>query len=149
MELTAQTLAALILTGFNRHFRIFTVYNKKAARYFAKSQFQEAYQTSIEQIDLYDCRVQECLTAITDTFKIKELDEVLWQATKIAYMHQLYNHLQPELAESFFNSVFCQLFNRRYYNNDYIFFNAAINTQDIQTRYPDYRSYYPTENDFS
>lgn len=149
MELTAQTLAALILAGFNRHFRIFTVYNKKAARYFAKSQFQDAYQASIEQIDLYDCRVQECVTSIKETFKINQLDEELWQATKIAYMHKLYNHLQPELAESFFNSVFCQLFNRRYYNNDYIFFNAAINTQDIQTRYPDYRSYYPTENDFS
>lgn len=148
MELTAQTLATLILAGFNRHFRIFTVYNKKAARYFAKSQFQDAYQASIEQIDLYDCRVQECVAGIKETFKIQELDEALWQATKIAYMHKLYNHLQPELAESFFNSVFCQLFNRRYYNNDYIFFNAAINTQDIQTRYPDYRSYYPTENDF-
>lgn len=121
MELTAQALADLILAGFNRHFRIFTVYNKKAARYFAKSLFQEAYQASIEQIDLYDTRVQECLDTIRATFKIDVLDEELWQAVKIAYMHKLYNHLQPELAESFYNSVFCQLFNRHYYNNDYIF----------------------------
>lgn len=149
MELTAQALADLILAGFNRHFRIFTVYNKKAARYFAHSQFQEAYQASIEQIDLYDTRVQECLDTISATFNIDKLDEELWQAVKIAYMHKLYNHLQPELAESFYNSVFCQLFNRSYYNNDYIFFNAAIHTKDIQTRYPDYRSYYPTENDFN
>lgn len=148
MELNAQALADLILAGFNRHFRIFTVYNKKAGRYFAKSLFQEAYQASIEQIDLYDTRVQECLDAIRTAFKIDELDEELWQAVKIAYMHKLYNHLQPELAESFYNSVFCQLFNRHYYYNDYIFFNAAIHTKDIQTRYPDYRSYYPTENDF-
>lgn len=149
MELTAQALADLILAGFNRHFRIFTVYNKKAARYFAHSLFQEAYQASIEQIDLYDTRVQECLDTISATFNIATLDEELWQAVKIAYMHKLYNHLQPELAESFYNSVFCQLFNRSYYNNDYIFFNAAIHTKDIQTRYPDYRSYYPTENDFN
>lgn len=148
MELSAQTLANLMLTGFNRHFRIFTLYNKKAARYFSKSQFQDAYRASIEQIDLYDCRVHECVNHIKETFKIEQLDEELWQATKIAYMHSLYKHLQPELAESFFNSVFCQLFNRRYYYNDYIFFNAAINTQNIQTRYLDYRSYYPTENNF-
>lgn len=149
MELTAQSLAELILAGFNRHFRIFTQYNKKAARYFARSSFQEAYHSSIEQIDLYDKRVKECVSSIKATFKINTLNEDLWQLVKIAYMHQLYNHLQPDLAESFYNSVFCQLFNRHYYNNDYIFFNAAINTQDIQTQYPDYRSYYPTQNDFN
>ena len=148
MALNAESLAELILAGFNRHYRIFTVYNKKAAHYFARSQFHEAYQASIEQIDLYDARVNECMEAVKTSFRINKLDEKLWQDTKLAYIRLLYDHLQPELAESFFNSVSCRLFNRRYYNNNYIFFNTAVNTKDIQTSYPDYRSYYPTENDY-
>ncbi|WP_434778183.1 bifunctional isocitrate dehydrogenase kinase/phosphatase [Neisseria sp. Ec49-e6-T10] len=145
MELKAQQLAQLILEGFNRHFKIFTEYNKKAALYFAQSRFQEANEAAKYQVGLYDVRVNECVEKIKETCQITQLDKPLWQKVKIAYMHKLYEHLQPELAESFYNSLFCRLFNRHYYHNQYIFFNPAINTQNIQTECPDYRSYYPTQ----
>ena len=40
---------------------------------------------------------------------------------KLRYIGLLYEHKQPELAETFYNSVFTWLFHRRYYNNDNIF----------------------------
>ncbi|MCK5885007.1 MAG: bifunctional isocitrate dehydrogenase kinase/phosphatase, partial [Alcanivorax sp.] len=56
-----------------------------------------------------------------------------------------YEHKQPELAESFYNSVFCQLFDRRYYKNSHIFVRPGLSTDVIDMESPAYRSYYPEE----
>ncbi len=60
-------------------------------------------------------------------------------------MGLLYEHKQPELAESFYNSVFCQLFDRSYYNNKHIFVRPGLSTEVIDTPIPIYESYYPSE----
>ncbi len=146
MEETAEALATLILEGFNRHFAIFTDYNRRAAHYFETADFLTAYDAAKEQVDLYDQRVSEATSRLQEECDMETLNEPLWQAVKICYMHKLYEHPQPELAESFYNSVFCKLFNRRYYNNSYIFFNPAIDTALIQSDIPDYRSYYPDDH---
>ena len=60
-------------------------------------------------------------------------------------MWLLYDHKQPELAESFYNSVFCRLFDRSYFNNDHIFVKpgSAIDYLDMDD--PVYRGYYPDQ----
>lgn len=142
----AEHIASVILNGFNRHHRIYTEYNKRAEHYFHESLWLEAKQAAREQVDLYDARVAECIAILRNEENIDTLDEALWQNVKRSYVNLLYNHLQPELAESFYNSVFCLIFNRKYYNNNYIFFNHAIDTQNIEGDSPDYRAYYPTQN---
>src|SRR5690606_12361109 len=54
-------------------------------------------------------------------------------------------HKQPELAETFFNSVCCKILHRTYYNNDYIFARPAIATEYIESFPPVYSSYYPRD----
>lgn len=139
----ANKLAQLILNGFNRHHAIFTEYNRKAAKHFHDGNWSGAKEDASLQVDLYDQRVLECVHMLKNELDIERLDTLLWQKVKREYVELLYDHLQPELAESYYNSVFCRLFNHRYYNNRYIFFNHAINTQNIQCSIPDYRCYYP------
>ena len=50
---------------------------------------------------------------------------------------------QPELAETFFNSVITRILRRTYSDNDLIFVRAAISTEYIESDPPIYRSYYP------
>ena len=47
----------------------------------------------------------------------------------------LINHRQPELAETFFNSVTTKILHRDYFNNDYLFARPAISTEYIES-YP-------------
>ena len=62
----------------------------------------------------------------------------------------LVNHQQPELAETFFNSVTTKILHRSYFQNDFIFVRPAVSTEYIEneepTADPTYRAYYPSVN---
>jgi isocitrate dehydrogenase kinase/phosphatase len=65
---------------------------------------------------------------------------------KLHYIGLLTNHKQPELAESFFNSVSCRILHRSYYHNDFLFVRPALSTEYIDSDPPTYRSYYPSRD---
>ena len=96
-----------------------------------------------ERIAMYDRRVHEGVESVRARFPDTETDESLWPAIKLAYIPLLHEHRQPELAETFFNSVACQLLHRRYYRNEFIFWRPAVATEHLEGEEPAYRSYYP------
>ena len=71
-----------------------------------------------------------------------------WQQVKLHYIGLLIDHHQPELAETFFNSVTVKLLHRSYFRNDFIFVRPAVSTEYIENDepapLPTYRAYYPT-----
>ena len=88
-------------------------------------------------------RVTESLETLKENFELEEFDQALWQDVKRWYLWLLYDHIQPELAESFYNSVFCRLFDSRYYNNDYIFVKPGTAVEFLDLDHPVYASFYP------
>ena len=50
----------------------------------------------------------------------------VWQQVKLHYIGLLTNHHQPELAETFFNSVTTKILHRSYFHNDFIFVRPAV-----------------------
>ena len=73
-----------------------------------------------------------------------------WQQVKLHYIGLLTNHHQPELAETFFNSVTTKILHRAYFRNDFIFVRPAISTEYIENdepaSQPTYRAYYPSRD---
>ncbi len=59
----------------------------------------------------------------------------------------LYEHKQPECAETFYNSVVSRLLSRRYHANSTIFSRPAIATEHIEGKEPVYVCYYPKSID--
>lgn len=92
---------------------------------------------------MYDTRVEEAVRALIDRFPEAEVDESLWPAIKLAYIGLIHSHKQPECAETFYNSVACAVLHRRYYNNDFIFWRAAVATEHLEGESPSYRCFYP------
>ncbi|HEX6733529.1 MAG TPA: bifunctional isocitrate dehydrogenase kinase/phosphatase, partial [Azonexus sp.] len=78
-------------------------------------------------------------------FLAEQIDDDTWQHVKLYYIGLLLNHKQPELAETFFNSVCCKILHRTYFRNDFIFVRPAISTENIESEPPTYRSYYPKD----
>lgn len=68
---------------------------------------------------------------------------------KQAYISLLINHQQPELAETFFNSVACRMLHRTYFNNAHIFWRPAVSTEHIESLQPTYRCYAAESGDWS
>ena len=75
----------------------------------------------------------------------------IWQQVKLHYIGLLTDHHQPELAETFFNSVTTKILHRSYFRNDFIFVRPAVTTEYIENdepaALPTYRAYYPTRDD--
>ena len=138
-------IAGTILEGFNRHFSLFRQITAAAQARFEAADWDGETAARKERIYYYDLRVNEAIDALNARFDLDKLDKKLWQDIKRWYMWLLYDHKQPELAESFYNSVFCRLFDRSYFNNDHIFVKpgSAIDYLDMDD--PVYRGYYPDD----
>jgi isocitrate dehydrogenase kinase/phosphatase len=138
-------IARTILDGFDKHYRLFRHASKTAKRYFELGAWPTAQQAARERIGYYDRRVQECVHLLEDQYARDEMTDLVWREVKLHYIGLLSQHKQPECAETFFNSVSCQILHRAYFNNDHIFVRPMVSTEYIETEelQPTYRVYYP------
>ena len=146
-EQQARQIAETILDGFDRHYRIFLEITAAAKERFAKCDWTGQRQAASDRINLYTQRVAEATDRLKREFDLEgDVDQDLWREVKLRYIGLLYEHKQPELAETFYNSVFTWLFHRRYYNNDHIFVRPGLSTAYLDDADPVYDSYYPTRH---
>src|SRR4029079_6781175 len=139
----AAAIARAIRAGFDRHYRLFRQAAGRAKTLFEQADWAALRSLARERIAMYDARVEEGVDSVLARFPEAETDESLWPAIKLAYIPLLHEHRQPELAETFFNSVACQILHRRYYRNEFIFWRPAVATEHLEGEEPAYRSYYP------
>ena len=144
----ATQIAETILNGFNRHFTIFSKITEGARERFENADWEAERHASRERIEFYDIRVKDSIRDLRDQFALETFNSQLWFAVKRDYVLLISNHLQPELAESFYNSVFCALFHRDYFGNDFIFVRSAVSTEFIDSDKPSYHVYYPAKRGF-
>ena len=140
----ARDIALALIGGFDRHYRLFRECNHNAKTLFEQGEWQGVQKAIRDRIQFYDQRVSETVTLLQEGFHAELLDDEIWQQTKLYYIGLLCNHKQPELAETFFNSVFTRILHRDYFNNDFIFLRPVISTEYIEASPPSYRSYYPS-----
>ena len=141
-------IAATILNGFDRHFTIFSQITAGARQRFENADWQAEREAARERIEYYDIRVKDAIRNLQDLFELEPFDSQLWFDVKRDYVLLISDHLQPELAETFYNSVFCALFHRDYFGNDYIFVRSAVSTEFIDSEKPSYHVYYPAKRGF-
>ncbi len=144
----AYQIAKAMMDGFNRHYRLFRTESARAKHRFETCDWHGQQRAQRERIEFYDLRVRECSRRLEREFKAGDQGMDIWQQIKLHYIGLLVNHHQPELAETFFNSVTTKILHRSYFQNDFIFVRPAVSTEYIENGEPEsrptYRSYYPT-----
>lgn len=138
----AEQIAAEILRGFDKHYTMFRDVSAAAKDRFERADWASAREANRTRIHMYDQRVREAVDLVSERFPLATVEDVIWPHVKQAYFQLLYEHRQPECAETFFNSVACRVLDRRYYRNEYIFWRPAISTDYLAGKDPDYRSFY-------
>ena len=109
----SKNIAETILNGFNRHFSIFTKITQGARERFENADW-EAERTALrERIKFYDIRVKDSVKDLHKLFDLDKFNGALWFDVKREYVQLIQDHHQPELAETFYNSVFCAVFQER------------------------------------
>ncbi|ARN22980.1 bifunctional isocitrate dehydrogenase kinase/phosphatase [Piscinibacter gummiphilus] len=149
-DLRAFDIAQAMLDGFDRHYRLFRQTSADAKQRFEEADWHGQQRSQSERIEFYDVRVDEAAERLQTEFKVSELSMEVWQQVKLHYIGLLTNHHQPELAETFFNSVTTKILHRAYFKNDFIFVRPAISTEYIENdepaATPTYRAYYPAKD---
>jgi len=142
--------AQAIVEGFDRHYQLFSAAARGAKARFEKADWQGQLDAQRDRIAFYDLRVDEAVERLHAQFKASELPRETWQQVKLHAIGLLTDHHQPELAETFFNSVTTKILHRRDFRNDFIFVRPATSTEYIENDEPaataTYRAYYPTRD---
>ena len=149
----AYGIAKAMMDGFNRHYRLFRTESARAKHRFETGDWHGQQRAQRERIEFYDLRVRECSKRLEREFKAGDQPMEEWQQIKLHYIGLLVDHHQPELAETFFNSVTTKILHRSYFQNDFIFVRPAVSTEYIEDdgpqALPTYRSYYPAQSDLA
>lgn len=146
----AFAIAQALIDGFNTHYRLFREASAAAKQRFERADWHAQQRAQRERIEFYDRRVNEAVHRLRTELEAENLPTDTWQQAKLHYIGLLTNHHQPELAETFFNSVTSKLLHRSYFRNDFIFVRPAVSTEYIENdepaSKPTYRAYYPSKN---
>jgi isocitrate dehydrogenase kinase/phosphatase len=146
----AYDIAKAMMDGFNRHYRLFRTESARAKHRFETADWHGQQRAQRERIEFYDLRVKECVMRLEKEFKAGAQPMEVWQEIKLHYIGLLVDHHQPELAETFFNSVTTKILHRTHFHNSFIFVRPAVSTEYIENdepaATPTYRAYYPTRD---
>jgi isocitrate dehydrogenase kinase/phosphatase len=143
----ALDMARALLDGFNTHYRLFREASASAQQRFEAADWHGQQRAQRDRIEFYGRRVNETAERLALEFQARSLPTQCWQQVKLNYVGLLIHHHQPELAETFFNSVTTQILDRGYFQNDINFMRPAVSTEYIENDEPEaaptYRAYYP------
>ncbi|WP_313303227.1 bifunctional isocitrate dehydrogenase kinase/phosphatase [Diaphorobacter sp.] len=143
----AYDIAKAMMDGFNRHYKLFRAESARAKHRFETRDWHGQQRAQRERIEFYDLRVKECVKRLDKEFAAGAQPMSVWQQVKLHYIGLMVEHLQPELAETFFNSVTTKILHRTHFQNDFIFVRPAVSTEYLESRapgaLPTYRAYYP------
>jgi isocitrate dehydrogenase kinase/phosphatase len=135
-------LAATILEGFDKHYRLFRAISAEAKMRFERGDWAAVQQASVERIEMYDRRVEEGVRRVLERYP-EAANASFWPDVKLAFILKLVAHQQPELAQTYFNSVVSRVLHSAYYNNQNLFERSVISTEHIASTQKTWRSYYP------
>jgi len=117
----ARRIAKTILNGFDSYFADFQNITLGAKRRFEAADWMGVHESSAERIELYKTKVKQVSRLVQGVTSKDVSDPSMWQDAKLAYAQLVRSHSNYEIAETFFNSVFCTLFEHWHIHDRYIF----------------------------
>ena len=140
----AAAIAQAILDGFDDYREHFRQITNGGRRRFEQAQWQEIQQASAERINLYEEKVSETIEALQQRFIGGDLQDIeRWPLIKFAYIGLIDSRFDDELAETWYNSIFCGLFNHDQISDGCMFIHTTRPALRLNERAPQVRTYHP------
>jgi isocitrate dehydrogenase kinase/phosphatase len=118
---TSLRFAHTILTGFESYFAEFQSITLAAKPRFENADWQGIHAASRQRIDLYKTEVNRVLDAAQSSAGEQLQDVSFWTETRAHYAALIEGHNNFEIAETFFNSIYCSVFSHRKIRDEYAF----------------------------
>ena len=138
-EIARQTL--LGFDDYREHFRLIT---EGARSRFERAQWQEAQRASAARIVLYVEKVAATAEHLRSLFEPEVLLDVhRWPEIKQAYIELIDPRLDDELAETWYNSIFCSLLSHDCISDETMFIHSTRPTGRFDSSMAQTRCYRP------
>ena len=120
-------VAQTILDGFATYRHRFIQITLGAPGRFERADWLAVQQAAAERIELYEASV----TDVSDTLRARvgpeNLNADVWRETREMYLSMIRERTDPELAETFFNSIFGRVFRQTQRTPDLVFMDSWFN----------------------
>lgn len=140
----AVEIAHAILGGFDDYRDHFRRITDGARARFEQARWQQIQDASAARIGLYEQKVNEVLVRLCEVFTPQQLQDVAgWPQVKAAYIRLIDPRPDGELAETWFNSVFCGLFSHDLISDGCMFIHTTRPSSRAPERATQLRIYRP------
>ena len=139
---TRQLFARTILNGFESYFAEYLNITLAARARFERADWLGLRQAAIDRIDLYKkktAEVQKYVELIAGD-ELRDLD--FWRSSRATYAELIRGHDTFEIAETFYNSIYCATFKHLKIRNEYAFVFSPLGDMppaDVSKVYRTYR----------
>ena len=116
-----ERFARSILNGFEAYFAEFQNITLAARTRFENADWHGMHGASIERIDLYKAKTTAVLSVVELIAGDQLRDYEFWNDAKADYANLIRGHNNFEMAETFFNSVYCAVFKHRKIRDEHAF----------------------------
>jgi len=130
---TSQRFAQTILNGFESYFADFQNITLAARPRFENADWQGMHKASRTRIDLYKAKVNQVMEFV-DLIAGEHLHDLdFWSDARGHYARLIESHNNFEIAETFFNSVYCATFSHRRIRDEHAFvFSSQSDMPGVQ-----------------
>jgi isocitrate dehydrogenase kinase/phosphatase len=118
---TSARFAQTILNGFESYFADFQNITLAARPRFENADWQGVHAASRKRIDLYKLKVNQVMEFVEIIAGENLRDFNFWTEAKQHYARLIDGHNNFEIAETFFNSVYCSTFDHHRIRNEHAF----------------------------
>ncbi len=139
---TCERFARTILNGFESYFAEYQNITLAARARFEVADWHGIRRAAIDRIDLYKAKTTQVLeyVQLLAGDEIRDLD--FWRGAREIYAGLIVGHNNFEIAETFFNSIYCSVFKHRKIRDEYVFVFSAqgdMPPADLSKVYRTYR----------
>ncbi|WP_419535546.1 bifunctional isocitrate dehydrogenase kinase/phosphatase [Endozoicomonas sp.] len=143
----ARQIARIILEGFSDYRTRFTDITLGARDRFLKADWSAAQNAASDRINLYHVAVTEVMTTLASQIDASYLrSSTCWQDVHDAYLDLVSYRTDPELAETFYNSIYRKVFKGEAVNPRHCFIQSEFDGFKVQSARGIYRSYSFNDN---
>ncbi|MEH6578763.1 MAG: bifunctional isocitrate dehydrogenase kinase/phosphatase [Amphritea sp.] len=134
-------IAESILAGFILYRERFQQITAYAQLNFEKADWQAVQGSAAERIDLYEEMALQVTQHIREEVDERLLDHNLWMTAKTCYGQLALQRTDVELAETFYNSIYCRLMDHLQITEQHMFIRSMIENHQIISGDEIYSSY--------
>ena len=117
-------VAQTILDGFASYRHQFVKITLGAPDRFSRQDWSGVQQAAADRIELYESSVKDVSDTLRSRVGSENLSVSVWRETRALYLTMISERTDPELAETFFNSIFGRLFDHRTQADDLAFLDS-------------------------